>query len=81
MKDQGYVYAPYVMYEATPIVTGPQGIQGPIGPQGPAKNRIDHMGIEKESSWGTLLKNRYFSAGIDLSRNYDTIFVDHPVSL
>ena len=55
------------MYEATPIVT--------------AKNRIDHMGIEKESSWGTLLKNRYFSAGIDLSRNYDTIFVDHPVSL
>ena len=67
MKDQGYVYAPYVMYEATPIVT--------------AKNRIDHMGIEKESSWGTLLKNRYFSAGIDLSRNYDTIFVDHPNSL
>jgi hypothetical protein len=69
MKDQGYVYAPYDIYEATPIVT--------------AKNRIDHMGVEKESSWDTLIKNRdtliknrYFSSGIDLSKNYDTIFVD-----
>jgi hypothetical protein len=63
MKDQGYVYTPYIMYEeATPIVT--------------AKNRIDHMGVEKESSWDTLIKNRYFSSGIDLSKNYDTIFVD-----
>jgi hypothetical protein len=62
MKEKGNIYAPYIIYEATPIVTD--------------KNRIDHMGVEKESSWEKLLKNRYFSSGIDLSKNYDTIFVD-----
>lgn len=63
MKDQGYVYAPYIPAVVTDVTT--------------MKIPIDHMGVQKESEWLKISKSRYADCGIDMSTYYDAIFIDH----
>jgi hypothetical protein len=65
MKDEGYVYAPYIPVIDTDMITA---------------TKIDHMGVEKETHWRKMLKDmsnmsRY--QGVGLEKNFDTIFIDH----